>query len=135
VAASSGRRVLVTRAAAQAEELAGILVAQGFEPLFHPLLTIAPPVDPQPLQRALLALADFDWVVVSSANGVEQVAAQATRLGRVAAWPRLAAVGLGTARAARAAGLGEALVPDQQDAEGLLAMLAPLVSGLSLIHI
>ncbi len=65
-----GRRVLVTRARHQIDDLAGLLGEQGAEVLIQPAIEIAPPTDWEPVDRALEALERYDWLVFSSANGV-----------------------------------------------------------------
>jgi uroporphyrinogen III methyltransferase/synthase len=103
------KRLLVTRAAEQAGEWAGSILRRGAEPVEVPLMAFAPPRDPAPLESALGRLADFDWLVLSSANAVRALAA---RLPADADPPRVACVGEATARAARDAGLAPEVAPD-----------------------
>jgi uroporphyrinogen III methyltransferase/synthase len=71
-----GRRVVVTRAAHQFNELADLLRQHGAQPIAYPAIRIAPPDDVPALQAALTraAAGDFDWIVFSSANAVDQMA-------------------------------------------------------------
>ena len=105
-------RVVVTRAAAQAEPLVSRLEELGYEVVACPLIEIVPladgPIDPAP----------YDWVVVTSPNGAAELARRLTAPPR-----RLAAVGPGTAAELRAHGLEPALVPRVSTQEGLLAEL------------
>ncbi len=101
----AGRRVVVTRAAGQADDLAELIAAAGGTPVVVPLIEI---VD-QPVSWP--ALGAYGWIVVTSPNG-------AVRLPGLPAGPRLAAVGTRTAAAlARPADL----LPRRQSAAGLLA--------------
>lgn len=128
-----GRRVAVTQAAHQAPALARLLAARGAEPLLYPCIAIAPPADPAPLDAALrdAAAGRFAWLVLTSAN---TVAVLRRRLDELALAPAqlagtaLAAVGQATARAIHTE-LGRAadLVAGEQQAEGLLAGLIPLL--------
>jgi uroporphyrinogen III methyltransferase/synthase len=107
-------RIVVTRAAAQAEPLAERLEALGHEVVRCPLIRVEPlgdgPVDPTP----------YDWVVVTSPNGAAELAR------RLAAPPaHLAAIGPATADALRSLGLRVDLVPAVSTQEGLLAELPP----------
>ena len=127
----AGRRVVVTQAAHQAHELAGLLTDCGAEALLYPCIAIAPPADPAPLDEALLAAAAgrFDWLVLTSANAVTALAQHLAHLDLPAtALARLptAAIGPATADAAQAH-LGRAadLVAEEHQAEGLAAALAP----------
>ena len=66
-----GKRILVTRPAAQAGKLAELITAQGGEPVIFPLLEISPADDLAPLQQAILELEDYAIVVFISPNAVE----------------------------------------------------------------
>ena len=62
------RRVVVTRAAGQADDLARLVRDAGYEPVVVPLIDIVD--QPQGLQRLHAAKpATFDWLVVTSPNG------------------------------------------------------------------
>ncbi len=102
-------RVVVTRAAAQADPLAERLEALGHEVVRCPLLRI------EPLGEERIDPAPYDWVVVTSPNGAAELAR------RLVAPPRrLAAIGPGTAAELRAHGLRADLVPAVSTQEGLL---------------
>ncbi len=114
-----GRRIVVTRAAAQGAALLDALRALGATPIAAPAIRILPPEDPRPLAAALDHLDDVDWLVCTSANAVRAVvAARAAD----APWPatlRIAAVGTATAVALRAAGAPVAFTPSQAVADAL----------------
>ncbi|HRW50321.1 MAG TPA: uroporphyrinogen-III synthase, partial [Caldilinea sp.] len=71
-----GRRVVVTQAEHQAPALIGLLEARGATALPYPCIAIVPPADIAPLDECLQRLAGgaFDWLVLTSANGVRIVA-------------------------------------------------------------
>jgi hydroxymethylbilane synthase len=132
-AAEAARRagdpaVIVTRAADQAAPLALALVDRGMAPLLVPAIEIAPADDG--LGLAVTRLAEYDWVVVTSANAARAVRATADRLGVPlgVAGPRWAAVGIASARALRAAGLAVALRPERASGAAL-AEAMPLAGG------
>ena len=78
-----GKRILVTRARAQAHELVTRLQELGAIPIVFSVIHIVPPADNYvALDAALRQLATFDWVVFTSVNGVIHV------------WERLAVLGL-----------------------------------------
>jgi uroporphyrinogen-III synthase len=113
-----GRRVLDTRE--RPGELAAMLEALGAEVIHIPLIRVVDTTDGE-LERHLARLADFDWVVVTSAAGAQRVA------GAVAATPgvRVAAVGTTTAATLRdRAGRAADLVPQRQHAEALVDALS-----------
>lgn len=105
-------RVIVTRPRAQAEPLAERLRALGHEVVLCPLLEV------EPLGDGPVEVEGYDWVVVTSANGADELARRST--GRM---PRLAAVGPGTAEALRRHGLEPELVSHVSTQEGLLEEL------------
>jgi uroporphyrinogen-III synthase len=114
--ALSGRRIVVTRAADQADELAELLSAHGAEVVLLPTIAVVDAADGgAALREALADLDDVAWLVVTSPNGARRVAAALAD--REPGRPLLAAVG-----AATAAALGRPadLVPADQIAEGLV---------------
>jgi uroporphyrinogen-III synthase len=120
----ANRRIVVTRAAEQAGELVDLLRAAGACPIVCPLIALAPPFDPAPLDAAIAQLHTYDWLFVTSANTVAALLARSAQLGvRLSELrPRqIAAVGPATARALQEAGLLPDLVPAAQSAAGLLA--------------
>jgi uroporphyrinogen-III synthase/uroporphyrinogen III methyltransferase/synthase len=121
-----GKRILVTRAAHQANKLSEGLRALGAEPVEVPVLEIQPPADLAPLDHALRSLDLYDWLILTSANTVRALVERAKVLGLpLAPGPRLqvAAVGEATAAAARKSGLQVALVPKKYVAESLVEAL------------
>jgi len=106
-------RVLVTRPAAQADELARLLTARDMVPIMVPTVAIDTDATAAGLDAMLSDLAGADWLVLTSANGAEALAARLAASGR--ALPdglRLAAVGPATAGALRAASIAVDHVPD-----------------------
>src|SRR5712691_12349244 len=104
-----GKRVLVTRARAQAHELVNRLQELGAIPIVFSVIHIIPPRDNYvALDAALRQLATFDWVVFTSINGVVHVWERMAVLGLAAgafARVHLAAIGPATVAALTARGL------------------------------
>lgn len=128
----AGQRVLVTRAAHQAGKLSEGLRALGAVPVEVPVLEIRPPVDFAPLDAALRQLDIYDWLIFTSANTVRAMVERSAALGisfACAPTPKVAAVGEGTAKAARDAGFVVALVPQNYVAESLVDGLADQAEG------
>jgi uroporphyrinogen-III synthase len=118
----AGVRIVVTRAAAQASELADPLHAAGAHVAVCPLIRMQPTADAAQLNRVLATLNEFAWVVFTSSNGVEQLFAQLreAKLDATAlAAARIACVGPITAAAAAGRGLASDVVPDEFSGEGL----------------
>ena len=66
-----GKRIVVTRPREQARELVELLEEQGALVIQAPLVKIAPPEDYAPLDDACARAGSFDWIVFTSANGVD----------------------------------------------------------------
>lgn len=111
-----GRRVVVTRAAAQAAPLVALLEAVGAVAVVVPLIEVVD--ESSEMSRlATLDLAMFDWVIATSPNGAERLTVGLA--GTSSPHPRRAAVGSATAQALG----GCDLVAVQQSATGLLAQM------------
>ena len=94
--------MLVTRPRQRAQELCGMLEAEGAEVIVIPLLEITTPEDDRPLREAAKNVGRFAWVLFASPSAVEAFA-EATRA--AATLPilrnaKIAVVGPKTARAA-----------------------------------
>jgi uroporphyrinogen III methyltransferase/synthase len=121
-----GRRVLVTRAPEQAGELIHALAQAGAEAVLVPLVRLAAPEDPAPLDAALDRLACYDAVVFTSANAVRFTAQRAAQRGIVLSTgaARVVCVGPATAQAALDAGFPvHRAPPARYDAEAVLEQL------------
>lgn len=113
----TGLTVLVPRARDQASDFSALLRSRGAEPLEVPTIEIRPVAATDELDRAVedLAAGQFDWVVLTSVNGVAAVRARAEASGRGPAAlgaARVAAVGPATEAALRAWGVAPDLVPE-----------------------
>ncbi len=118
-----GRRIVVTRAQPQATEFAAALRRRGAEPIEMPVIAFEPPKDLDRLTRAAVEVASYDWVVLTSPNGVSRFFEHlhdARSLGGV----RVAAIGPGTAAALADRNVVADLVPEQYVAESLLEALS-----------
>jgi uroporphyrinogen III methyltransferase/synthase len=121
-----GRRILVTRAAAQAGAFARLLRDAGADVIEAPAIAIDPPASWAPLDAALARLPDFGWVIFTSVNGVTMFGRRLADRGldwRALAETRIAVIGPATAAALQASGLGAEVVPGEYRAEGLAARL------------
>lgn len=121
-----GRRILVTRAAQQAGKLSNGLRDLGATPVEVPVLEIAPPASYESLDKTLLEIARYDWIIFTSANTVSALKTRGDAIGlppELLSTAKVAAVGTATASAAREAGWRVTLIPDSYVAEGLAASL------------
>ena len=66
----AGKRVVVTRAEEQSQELVDALENLGAEVLLMPTVSFAPPEDSTELDAALRSKKDLDWILFTSQNAV-----------------------------------------------------------------
>ncbi len=122
----AGLRIMVTRADRQAAALADALTTLGAHPVRCPVIAIEPiAVDP----AALDDLGRYDWVVLTSANGVDRLRELLRDMNRD--FPKqikVAAIGPETAARAQEAGMTPALVPQRFIAEELADAIAAVMA-------
>ena len=104
-------RVIVTRPRGQARPLVEALVALGADVVECPLIEIER-VSDEPIDAG-----GYDWVIVTSPNGAEELARRGRNLSRIAA------VGPGTADALRAHGLQPSFLPSESTQDVLVREL------------
>jgi len=125
VTGGSGRRprVILTRASEHNAILAERLNLAGIDSVEIPMIAIEPPVDGGNALEAAVAGFDFyHWLVVTSANGVLAVAKMLDAIDEsMPAHLRVAAVGPGTAQAARQCGWSVDFVPTRATALDLVS--------------
>ncbi len=118
-----GKRVLVTRARQQASTLSKILAERGALPVELPAIAIQTIPDNKELERAILNLAQYQWVVFTSVNGVKAVfeQLQAFKLdSRALSGLKIAAIGPATGKALEEWGIASDYSPDVYTTEGLI---------------
>jgi uroporphyrinogen III methyltransferase/synthase len=121
-----GRRVVVTRARAQASGLAGALAALGAEVVELPAIRIESRVESAPVREAVEALHTYALVCLTSPNGVRllfEAMSAAGRDARALANATVAAIGPGTAGALAERGVIADVVPERFVAEALIDAL------------
>jgi uroporphyrinogen III methyltransferase/synthase len=126
----AGRRILLTRPRDQSGELAGLLEELGATVLESPAIKIVPVADMGPLDEALRQIDQYGWIVLTSPNGARILIQRMKAAGRphAASWPRFAAIGPGTARVLKDAGLPVEVMPARIfQAEGLLEALGSVL--------
>jgi len=123
-----GRRVVVTRARAQASGLAARLRSLGAEVVELPAIRIVPRIDTGEVREAVASIGDYALICLTSPNGVrllfEAIAEAAGRDARALAGATVAAIGPGTAGALAEHGIEADVVPERFVAEALVEALA-----------
>lgn len=121
-----GRRIVVTRARAQASDLSLHLERLGAEVIQFPTILITDPEEPEPLRRAVREAGAFDWIVFTSVNGVQRFWSELRAAGedtRKLAGVSLCAIGPATAAAIEAEGARADLMPEEFIAEAVVEAL------------
>jgi uroporphyrinogen III methyltransferase/synthase len=106
-------RVLVTRPRAQASDLVRALEAWGARPVLFPTVEIRAPADSAPIERAVVRLRDYHWLVLTSANAVAAVFDRLGAAPGAGSGPRIAALGPATAAEIRSRGARVDFVPSE----------------------
>lgn len=122
------KRFVITRSRLQASKLADELKARGALVFEFPTIKIVEPQDRQPLLNAALlsAQGNYDWVVLTSVNGVQAYFEALFEQGfdtRSLSTTRFAAIGSATAQEMISYGLVPDLIPDEYRAEAVLEAL------------
>ena len=128
-----GKRIVITRSAAQSAAIAQELSARGAVPIVLPLVSFADPEDFAPLDAAIAQIEQFDWVIFTSAQAVRAVVRRGEELKnplvRTGGKFRIAAVGPATAEAARETGLSVEYTAETHTGAGLADELGKRLFG------
>jgi uroporphyrinogen III methyltransferase / synthase len=122
-----GRRVVVTRARAQASGLAATLRALGAGVVELPAIRIESRIEDDEVRRSAGLIEDYALICLTSPNGAHflfEALAAAGKDARALAAATVAAIGPGTARALAEHGIAADVVPERFVAEALVEALA-----------
>lgn len=128
----AGKRILVGRSRHQASALSEFFKNLGASVIEIPFIEIRPPRSYEPLDTALKRITEYDWLILTSVNGVEALAARLDHLkipiGQLSHL-HVAAIGPATREAAEQLGLKVALIPEKYVAESVVEALRGKVEG------
>lgn len=127
-----GKRIAITRPLHQADGAIRQSLDLGAQPVLLPTIEILPPENWSLVDRAASRLGEFDWLIFTSANGVESFLNRLWSLGRDGrslGHLKLAAIGPATAETLERFHLRADVVPESFRAEALAKALRPLVQG------
>jgi len=128
----SGIRILVGRAKHQAGALSSGLRGLGATVIEIPFIEIRKPRSFKPLDSALKSLDSYDWLILTSANGVEAMWKRIEKLRLTKAnldVLRVAAIGPATKKAIQERGVKVDVVPKEYVAESVVRSLKNKVNG------
>jgi uroporphyrinogen III methyltransferase / synthase len=121
-----GRTIVVTRARAAASEFATALRRLGAEVVEFPTIETAPPRSYVALDRAIKRVGSFDWIIFTSAMGVESFIERLKSRGSdIRALGRASIAAIGPATAAKVAdyAIRVAAIPDEYRAEEIVSAI------------
>ena len=122
-----GKRIVVTRARAQASQLSSRLEQLGAEVIELPTIRIQPPEDPTALQQAIAELSSFDWIIFTSTNAVDAFFTGLEKAGldaRALMANRICAIGPATNKRVRRFGIRPDVQPDKFTTADIVESLA-----------
>lgn len=122
-----GRRIVITRARDQDGALRDALEDLGAQTIAIPTIEIRDPDSWEPLDRAIRHLEEFDYLLVTSANGVRNFLRRLDACGRDVRDLKglnIGAIGPATAAEFAKTGVKVDFIPEEYRAEGLLEVLA-----------
>ncbi len=128
----AGHCVLVSRARRQAGALSEKLRELGAHVLEIPFIEIRPPRSYRPLDAALRNVTGYEWLILTSVNGVKALCARLQKLRmapRDLAAMKVAAIGPATKREIEKHGLRVRVVPEEYVAESVVEALREKVNG------
>ncbi|HEY3423179.1 MAG TPA: uroporphyrinogen-III C-methyltransferase [Negativicutes bacterium] len=126
-----GKTVLVTRAREQASILTEQLEALGAQCLEAPAIKIGPADSYANIDQAIQELAEYQWLIFTSVNGVDYFFTRLREAGRdtrALANSKVAAIGAQTARQLEKYGVMADIVPLEFRAEGIVEALAGFIA-------
>src|ERR1700730_7820310 len=128
----AGTRILVGRARHQAGSLSASLRSLGASVIEIPFIEIRKPQSHQPLDEALKNIGNYDWLIFTSANGVEAMWERFRKLRltrRNLKHLQIAAIGPATKKAIVRHGLKVKMVPEEYVAESVVRGLRDKIKG------
>jgi uroporphyrinogen III methyltransferase / synthase len=128
----ANKTILVTRAESQASKFTNLLEQQGATVVEMPALAITPPSSWTDLDQAIANLGQFQWLILTSANGVDYFFARLTTLGydaRALAGVKIAVVGRKTASVLQNKQLNADFIPPDYIADSLVANFPEDLTG------
>lgn len=126
-----GKKIIVPRAKQQAGKLTELLEFYGAEVLEIPMIEITPKYDKQTIADVFTELASYQWIIFTSANGVEyffDLFFKAYDDIRSIGLTQIAAVGSATAKAIQQHKLKVDLIPESSNSNALADALIKLES-------
>lgn len=127
-----GKRIIVSRAKDQAGSLSQLLEAKGAEVEEIPFIEIRPAQSYEALDKAIENLLNYDWLILTSVNGVKALFSRLEKQGKSEAdllHLKVVAIGPATRKAIEKHGIPVDVMPDEYVAEAVVEELRGQVKG------
>jgi uroporphyrinogen III methyltransferase / synthase len=124
----AGKRIVVTRARAQARALAKQIEELGGEVIEFPTIEIQPPENFSAFDAAVAKIESYDWLMFTSVNAIAPFLSRLQHGGKTVKMLEhldVGAIGPETAKELAANGISCCLVPQRYQAEGILDEVTP----------
>jgi uroporphyrinogen-III synthase len=118
-----GKRIIVSRAKEQAGSLSSLLREEGADVLEIPFIEIRPAQSYEALDKAIENLMAYDWLILTSVNGVAALFSRLEKQGKTEAdllHLKIAAIGPATRKAIEKHGLPVDVMPEEYVAEAVV---------------
>jgi uroporphyrinogen-III synthase len=132
----TGKTILVTRSTEQSSEFSDRLTQAGATVLSFPTLEIGPPSSWQALDESIDRLDEFDWLILTSANGVSAFFDRLLARGKDhqhLAQIKIAVVGKKTAQSLENQGIQSDFIPPDFVADALVEHFPEAVAGCKIL--
>jgi uroporphyrinogen III methyltransferase/synthase len=134
----AGKTVVVTRGRDQSGDIAAELEALGATVINCPTIEIAPPTNWQQLDESITRLEEYDWIVFTSANGVNFFFQRMAELWgdsrKVVGKQLICAIGPATARALERKGAKPNIIATDSIGEGALKAITDSLGNKELVR-
>ncbi len=126
-----GRTIVLTRPRDQSAEMTALLENLGATVLYLPTIQIVEPTDWNPADNAIERLESFDWLIFTSANGVDFFFRRLIEKNRSfpLPCPSICSIGPATALALQKSGAASDLIAEDSRSEGVLRALIEQIGG------
>lgn len=128
----SGKTVLITRSVGQSSQFAQMILATGANVIEIPALEICSPSSWEALDNALVNLSEFDWLILTSSNGINYFFERLMALEkdvRTLANLKIAVVGEKTAQSLKEHSLQPDFIPPNFIADSLIENFPEQLAG------
>ncbi|MBD6615229.1 uroporphyrinogen-III C-methyltransferase [Komarekiella sp. 'clone 1'] len=128
----AGKTILVTRSVGQSSQFSDRLTASGAKVIEMPALEIGPPSSWEALDHAIAHLSDFNWLILTSTNGIDYFFERLTTQGkdaRALTGVKIAVVGEKTAQRLKQRCIQPDFIPPNFVADSLVENFPEQLSG------